>query len=143
MTISRREFLKTTVASGVIAAAPFPITAQKTTRKYRTALIGTGWWGVNILREAMASGQSTVVGLCDVDSRAFPGALDEVRKSTGDTPKTYRDYRELLAAEKPEIVIVGTPDHWHALQMIAAVEAGAHVYVEKPISHTVLEGAPW
>jgi predicted dehydrogenase len=140
MTISRREFLKTTMASGVIAAAPLPITAQKTTRKYRTALIGTGWWGANILREAMASGQSTVVGLCDVDTRAFPGALDEVRKATGDTPKTYRDYREMLAAEKPEVVIVGTPDHWHALQMIAAVESGAHVYVEKPVSHTVLEG---
>jgi predicted dehydrogenase len=140
MTISRRAFLKTTVASGVMVAAPFPITAQKTTRRYRTALIGTGWWGKNILREAMASGRSTVVGLCDVDGRAFPEGLDLVRTGTGDTPKTYKDYRELLASEKPEIVIVATPDHWHPLQMIAAVEAGAHVYVEKPIGHTILEG---
>ncbi|HID23197.1 MAG TPA: Gfo/Idh/MocA family oxidoreductase, partial [Planctomycetaceae bacterium] len=55
-------------------------------------------------------------------------------------PPTYHDYRELLKQEQPEIVIIGTPDHWHALTMIEAVRCGAHVYVEKPISRDVLEG---
>ena len=58
----------------------------------------------------------------------------------GAAPRKYKDFRELLAKEKPEIVIVGTPDHWHPLITIAAVQAGAHVYVEKPISHNLLEG---
>jgi predicted dehydrogenase len=140
MSMNRRTFLKHSLATGVLAAAPLPITAQKTTRKYRTALIGTGWWGSNILREAMRAGESEVVALCDVDTRQFVPVLAEVAKLTGDRPETYRDYRELLAAEKPEIVIVATPDHWHPLACIAAVESGAHVYVEKPICHTVLEG---
>jgi predicted dehydrogenase len=63
-----------------------------------------------------------------------------VTKLNGDKPKIYGDYRELLSREKPEIVIVATPDHWHPLITIAAVQQGAHVYVEKPISHTVMEG---
>lgn len=140
MSIDRRTFLKQSLATSVLAAAPLPITAQKTTRKYRTALIGSGWWGTNILREAMRAGQSQVVALCDVDTRQFAPVLAEVGTLTGDRPKTYADYRELLATEKPEIAIVATPDHWHPLACIAAVESGAHVYVEKPVCHTILEG---
>ncbi|HVR71725.1 MAG TPA: Gfo/Idh/MocA family oxidoreductase [Vicinamibacteria bacterium] len=107
---------------------------------YRTALIGSGWWGMNILRAALASGTSRAVALCDVDRAALDAAAEEVGKLTGAAPARYGDYRELLDKEKPEIVIVGTPDHWHALNMIAAVRAGAHVYVEKPIGHTIREG---
>src|SRR5262249_37526294 len=55
-------------------------------------------------------------------------------------PRTYSDYRKMLAEKDLDIVLIGTPDHWHALQMIAAVEAGADVYVQKPISVDVLEG---
>jgi predicted dehydrogenase len=109
-------------------------------KRYRTALVGTGWWGMNILGEAMASGQSQVVALCDVDENQLNPALDKVVKLSGDQPKRYKDYREMLAREKPEICIVATPDHWHALCMIDAVKSGAHVYVEKPICHTVREG---
>src|SRR5262249_46933197 len=108
-------------------------------RKYRTALIGTGWWGMNLLREALAAGQSKVVALCDVDAKALEVSAEEVNGLTGDKPKTYPDFRQLLDKEKPEIVIIATPDHWHALMTIAAVKAGAHVYVEKPTGHTILE----
>ncbi len=140
--MNRRHFLHASAAAGAIAALPFSIRgAEKSgTRKFRTALIGCGWWGNNILREAMASGACDVVALCDVDARQFELTLKNVAAGTGDTPKLYKDYRDLLAEAKPEIVIVGTPDHWHALPMIAAVKAGAHVYVEKPIGHTVMEG---
>lgn len=110
------------------------------TRPYRTALIGSGWWGKNILREAIAAGESKVVALCDVDQQMLAEAAAEVEKLNGDKPKKYGDFRELLAKEKPEIVIVATPDHWHPLITIAAVQQGAHVYVEKPISHTINEG---
>jgi predicted dehydrogenase len=93
-----------------------------------------------ILRTAMQVGNIKVVALCDADENFLNPAADEVEKLSGDKPKKYRDYRELLEKEKPEIVIVATPDHWHPLITIAAVRAGAHVYVEKPIGHTINEG---
>jgi len=139
MAFHRRHFLAASAAAGLALAAPAVHTAERT-GKYRTALIGSGWWGMNILREAIAAGQSKVVALCDVDQNQLNPAVANVEKLCGDRPRRYGDFRELLQKEKPEIVIVGTPDHWHALIMIAAVEAGAHVYVEKPISHTILEG---
>lgn len=140
--MNRRSFLQSTAAASALAALPFSLRAAQKSggRKYRTALIGCGWWGNNILREAMASGSCEIVALCDVDSRQFEATQKNVSAGTGETPKTFKDYREMLASAKPEIVIVGTPDHWHALPMIAAVKAGAHVYVEKPIGHTVMEG---
>ncbi len=140
--LTRRTFLQKSAATAALAAAPFSIRAAEKSggKKFRTVLIGCGWWGTNILREAMASGSCEVVALCDVDSRQFEPTLKNVAGGTGDTPKLYKDYRECLAKEKADIAIIGTPDHWHALPMIAAVKAGAHVYVEKPISHTVAEG---
>ncbi len=140
--MNRRHFLQSSSAAAAFAALPFHVrSAEKSAgRKFRTVLIGCGWWGNNILREAMASGSCEIVGLCDVDARQFEGTLAHVRTGTGDTPKTFKDYRELLAQTKPEIAIIGTPDHWHALPAIAAMEAGAHIYVEKPIGHTVAEG---
>jgi predicted dehydrogenase len=88
----------------------------------------------------VASGRCQVVALVDVDRRQLERCAAEAARWTSDKPKHYEDYREMLAAEKPDIAIVATPDHWHALPMIAAVKAGAHVYVEKPIGHTIMEG---
>jgi len=133
--MDRRRFLKSSWAANVAV-----LSAQSSTKKYRTALVGTGWWGMNILRTAMESGGCQVVGMCDVDPNQLHVAAAEVTKLSGEQPKKYKDYRELLAKEKPEIAIVATPDHWHALVTIAAVKAGAHVYVEKPIGHTIQEG---
>ena len=116
-----------------------PLWAQAQSQ-YRTAIIGAGWWGNNILRCAMEAGSSKVVAIADVDDAALDATEAEVRKLSSDTPKRYKDYREMLAKEKPEICIVATPDHWHALAAIAAMKSGAHVYVEKPISHTLKEG---
>jgi predicted dehydrogenase len=137
----RRQFLKTAALSAVSSVAGPVIMAQaKGERRYRTALIGTGWWGMNILGEAMRAGRSTIVALCDVDQRLVNPARDRVEKETGSKPNIYSDFRELLEREKPEIVIVATPDHWHPLITIAALRSGAHVYVEKPVGHTIGEG---
>jgi len=139
MAINRRSFLKNSVISGLAFAAPTLLRAGSN-GKYRTALIGSGWWGMNIARAALQSGECTIVAMCDVDANQLNPAAAEIEKLSGDKPKKYKDYREMLEREKPQIVIVGTPDHWHPLITIAAVRAGAHVYVEKPISHTVKEG---
>ncbi len=95
---------------------------------------------MNILRTAIAAGESDIVAMCDVDRNQLLPAVAAVETLTGNRPRVYADYRELLAAEQPEIAIVATPDHWHALIAIAAIEAGADVYLEKPISHTIDEG---
>jgi predicted dehydrogenase len=138
MNLTRRHFIKSSAATAVAFNA-IPILGADAGRKYRTALIGSGWWGMNILREAMAAGQSKVVALCDVDPQALDAAAEHTREGSGDQPKKYRDFRELLDKEKPEIVIIATPDHWHALIAIAALKAGAHLFVEKPTGHTVRE----
>jgi predicted dehydrogenase len=140
MAITRREFVRASAAAGALLAAPAVITAAKAEQRYRTALVGSGWWGMNIFREALGSGQCQAVALCDVDDNQLEPALAEVGKLTRDQPKPYKDFRLLLERERPEIVIVATPDHWHPLAAIAAVKAGAHVYVEKPICHTINEG---
>ena len=135
MEFTRRAF----IASGAaLAAAPF-VHAAGRREKFRTALIGSGWWGKNILKEAMAAGRSKVVALCDVDANALEVASEQVKTLSGDQPKTYIDFRDMLDKEKPEIVLIATPDHWHALTAIASLKAGAHVFVEKPTGHTVNE----
>jgi len=139
----RRTFLKSSLAAGAVlgtALAAPAVHARSRVRRYRTALVGTGWWGMNILHEAVASGQCEVVGLCDVDASQLQAAAEKLRPQTADQPRHYSDFRELLDREKPEICIVATPDHWHPLITIAAVRSGAHVYVEKPIGHTIREG---
>jgi predicted dehydrogenase len=132
--LNRRHFLQTSLLAG---AAPFVRGAEQ--GKFRTALIGCGWWGKNILREALGSGRCKIVALADVDANALEVAGEQVNDLSGDTPKPYRDYRELLAKEKAEVVIIATPDHWHALNTIDALKTGAHVFVEKPTGHTVNE----
>jgi predicted dehydrogenase len=94
---------------------------------------------MNILAEAVKYGQSEVVALCDADENQLETSADELSALTSDAPKKYRDYRDMLERENVEIAIVATPDHWHALQSIAAVQAGAHVFVEKPTGHTIQE----
>ncbi len=138
--MNRRQFLQTSAALAASSyAAPY-VKAQDKAGTYTTALVGSGWWGTNIVREALRSGRCKLVAVCDVDARQMDKALAEVKQVSGDEPKRYADYRELLQQEKPQIVINATPDHWHALVTIDAVKSGAHVYVEKPISHTIMEG---
>ncbi len=136
--MQRRRFLSAASAAAAFSAVPI-IRAQDGMKKYRTALIGSGWWGMNILREAMASGQVNCVALADVDPAKLDEAAEEVKELSGAEAKKYPDYREMLEKEKPDIAIIATPDHWHALQTIAALKAGAHVFVEKPTAHTVNE----
>src|SRR5579871_3638797 len=119
--MNRRRFLAAAGAAPLLLGGTRPFAAARADgRKYRTALIGSGWWGMNILREAVAAGRSKVVALCDVDSRSLATAGDEINDLNGEKPKVYQDFRDLFDREKPEVAIVATPDHWHALITIAA-----------------------
>src|SRR4051794_3834789 len=135
--MKRRAFLRSTAAGIFLANAPFILGQERTT--YQTALIGSGWWGKNILKEAAASKRCQIVALCDVDGNGLEVSGDQVNAWDGESPKTYKNHLELLEKEKPDVVIIATPDHWHALQTIDALKAGSHVFVEKPTGHTVNE----
>lgn len=138
MSLPRRHFLQSTLAAGAVLSSP-AIHAAAKGKQYRTALIGSGWWGMNILKEAMASGSVKVVALADADQDVLELAAEKVSSLSNDKPNIYKDVRELLAKEQIEIAIIASPDHWHALHAIDAIAAGAHVFVEKPTGHTILE----
>ncbi|MGY6522866.1 MAG: Gfo/Idh/MocA family protein [Mongoliitalea sp.] len=108
----------------------------------RVAVIGTGWYGKSDLFRLLQIASCEVVALCDVDRIQLEEAatLLAQRQSQSNPPQLYKDYRELFKNHALDITIIGTPDHWHALQTIAALEAGSHVYVQKPVSVDVLEG---
>jgi predicted dehydrogenase len=138
--MNRRVFLQTGTALFLSAA-----TAQAAgfrTQPLRVGLIGSGWYGKIDLFRLMQVAPVEVVSLCDADSRMLAEAADMVaqRQASGRRPRTYGDYRQMLAEGDLDIVLIGTPDHWHALQAIAAMQAGAHVYLQKPISVDVVEG---
>ena len=137
--MNRRHFINCTAAS-LAFSGPY-ILGQTSDRIYRAALIGSGWWGMNLLREGLESKRLKCVAVGDVDERAREASADEVDGLTGAKPKAYKDYRELLEKEKPDIVIIATPDHWHSLISVAALKSGAHVLVEKPTGHTVKESS--
>src|SRR5258705_638473 len=86
MTQSRRRFLKTATAASLAFNAIPIFGADSPTRKYRTALVGCGWWGNNILGEAMASAEGKITALCDVDQRRLNSTAQHVNEKTGATP---------------------------------------------------------
>ena len=110
--------------------------------KKRVALIGAGWYGKVDLLRLIQTAPVDVVGLCDADSKMLNEAADLVatRQVSKKRPPTFKNYQELLDQEKPEIVLIATPDHWHALPAIAAIKAGADLYLQKPVSVDIAEG---
>ena len=141
MQTNRRNFLAASAMSGLALACP-PVSAQAGTKKHRVALIGCGWYGTSDLLRLIQVAPVEVVGLCDPDRNMLATTSDLVcrRQKLSKGPQTFGDYRVMLKETRPELVLIGSPDHWHALQLIAAVEAGADVYVQKPISVDVIEG---
>jgi predicted dehydrogenase len=135
--MNRRDFLRAGAAGLALSSAAFA-----DSKPPRAALIGCGWYGKSDLLRLIQVAPVDVVSLCDVDKKMLAEAADLVaeRQVSKKKPRTYGDYRALLREKDFDIILIGTPDHWHALPMIAAVEAGADVYVQKPISVDVAEG---
>src|SRR5881227_1853651 len=129
--MNRRQFLHAGAATLALSAAG-GYAAEFADRKFRVGLIGTGWYGKIDLLRLIQVAPVEVVSLCDVDKEMLAKAADLVsqRQASKKKPRTYGDYREMLKEKDLDIVLVGTPDHWHALTMIAAVESGADVYCQ-------------
>ncbi len=140
--MKRRHFLQAGAAASLAAGALPSSWAFDDGKTRRVGLIGTGWYGKADLLRLIQVAPVEVVSLCDVDQKMLTGAGEIVasRQKSGKTPRLFHDYREMLKPKDLDIVLIATPDHWHALPMIAAVESGADVYVQKPISVDVAEG---
>ncbi len=140
--IDRRTLLKGAGASLALAALNSTgLNVFHFEKKLRVGLIGTGWYGKSDLFRLMQVAPIDVIALCDVDKNKLEEAATMVvQRSKAGKPRLYGDYRKMLAENGFDIILIGTPDHWHALQTIEALKAGANVYVQKPISVDVIEG---
>jgi predicted dehydrogenase len=140
--MNRRDALSTSGLALAASLYPAGVHFADVAKPKRAGLIGCGWYGKCDLLRLMQVADVDVVSLCDVDKKMLDGAAKLVgeRQKVKKKPRLYGDYRKMLAEKDLDIVLIGTPDHWHALPMIEAVAAGADVYVQKPISVDVAEG---
>jgi predicted dehydrogenase len=136
----RRDFLKTSAA--VALAAPAVLQAQNANDKLNIGWIGVGtrgYAGLDWLHKA-APENVAVTAICDTYTGHLARAKDRIQTIYGITPKTYNDYRDLLADKSIDAVFIMTPEHLHHDMTIAALRAGKNVYIEKPLAHTIEEG---
>ncbi|MCM4164150.1 MULTISPECIES: Gfo/Idh/MocA family protein [unclassified Arenibacter] len=146
---SRRSFIKKTAASSAFIATA-GILPQFSAKSYARILgandrINVSMMGVNSRGNALAQNfasqkNSEVIHLCDVDSRVVLKCLDSLKDRQDRKPKTYADFRKSLESRDVDAIVIAAPDHWHAPASLLAMEAGKHVYVEKPCSHNPNEG---
>ena len=140
--INRRAFLQTASAGFALSALGAYGGELINQKPRRVGLIGAGWYGKSDLWRLIQVAPVEVVAICDPDQHMLAGAIElaSQRQKSKKSPRGYADYREMLRQEQFDLVLVGSPDHWHALHATAAIAAGADVYLQKPISVDVLEG---
>ena len=159
--ISRRRFLEDSLfaaaaatfasscasRSGTVGAgAPGAITSGTAAKAaapsdlLRVAVVGVNGRGMAHVRDFAKRKDVQVAAICDVDEQAFTKAHDAVLKATGKAPVFERDLRKLLEDRSIDVISVATPNHWHSLAAVWAIQAGKDVYLEKPVSHNVHEG---
>ncbi len=135
---SRRNFLK----GAALAVAPAVLPALGANDKVTVGWIGTGSRGMHVMNQMYKAVPESVVvtAVCDTFQGALAAGKDNVQTKGGNTPKTYTDYRELLADPSIDVVFITTPEHLHHEMAIAALRAGKNIYLEKPLAHTIEEG---
>ncbi len=137
--ISRRDFSKSAalgVASLAMSAGPMVRNVMGANDRISVGLIGSGGMGQADLRDFLRTGQVDCVAVAD----PYEPNRDAGIMMTNGAAKGYNDFREVLDRKDIDAVIIATPDHWHAIPMIMACQAGKDVYMEKPLSHTLVEG---
>ena len=143
----RRLFLKGGMSAAALAAASHA-SAQQAADQPRTSpndkvvlgIMGVNGRGAAIARGMAAAGSTDIAYICDVDSRALGRVTDAVAKDQGRRPNDVTDFRRILDDDRVDVLVCAAPNHWHAPATILACNAGKHVYVEKPCSHTPAEG---
>jgi predicted dehydrogenase len=143
--LTRRNFIRrsaiTTAGIGLtgIISSRAMGTGLSPSDKINVALIGCRNHGFSILRSHLEYDDVNCVALCDIDAGVLNNRLADVRKDYNQTPKIYKDFRKMLEQKDIDAVIIGTPDHWHCIQLVYCLQAGKDVYVEKPLANTIAE----
>lgn len=137
--MQRRTFLLG-AAGGVGSLAMSRHAKAFPSERLRVGVMGAGGRAFSLLSTFSSNPNAEVVAIADIDSRRLPRAVEAIRKHQGSAPKTHRDFRKLIDDKSIDALVVGTPDHWHAIPTILACLAGKDVYVEKPDSHNIIEG---
>ena len=135
----RRTFLQT-ASVGAATVATGAASAQAANDRLILGVIGAGGMGGNHIRNLVGRKDVRIAYVCDVDQNRLASMANLVEKSSGVAPKAVKDLRHVLADKRVDAVFIATPDHWHAPAAILALEAGKHVYVEKPCCHNIREG---
>jgi predicted dehydrogenase len=133
--MDRRRFGRT-AAAAAIGTALGARRVLGANDRVRVGFIAVGNRGDQVLDGFLAHRDAEVVAICDI----YQPYVDFAARKVGGQPKQFKDYRQMLDMKDLDAVVINTPDHWHALQMIHACEAGKDVYVEKPLSLVVNEG---
>jgi predicted dehydrogenase len=138
--LNRRSFLKTSaVAVSGLSALTAARAADQPNERIRLAVLGVHGRGKDHLRGFAGLKDAEIAYVCDPDENIVPAAL-KVLPSGHPTPRVEKDLRRVLGDKDVDAVVIATPDHWHALATVWACQAGKHVYVEKPVSHNLVEG---
>jgi len=141
---SRRSFLKkaaiTSAGIGLVPAFSTTLAGCAPSDRINIGLIGCNGMGFSNLSAFLQNPEVECIALCDIDEEVLNRRASDVEKIRGKRPENlYSDWRRVIDNQDINLVIVGTPDHWHCLQMVAACEAGKDVYCEKPIARTIEE----
>jgi predicted dehydrogenase len=138
--MNRRDFIQ--LGAAALVGSRLPSFGQRMDVHKRVGIIGPGWYGKSDLLRMVQVAPIEVVSMCDVDKRMLSDAADLVatRQISKKRPRTFSDYRQMLDAGNLDIVLIDTPDHWHALPMIEAAKRGLDIWVQKPISVDIVEG---
>ena len=137
---TRRTFLKQTGLAAAAFAAHTTTARAASDQRIGVAVIGTGGMGSAHVRQLAGRPDTRVEYVCDVDRQRLESAAKQVESTSGRPPQAVTDLRRVLDAPEVQAVFIATPDHWHTPAALLALEAGKHVYVEKPCCHNVREG---
>jgi predicted dehydrogenase len=144
MKSTRRNFIKTAsvLAAGSVLPLESIIAARKPVsalEKVRVGLIGANGMGYSDLASFLKNPEVECIAMCDIDRNVLTNRTNDLIKLGFAKPKLYVDYRKMLENKDIDVVIIGTPDHWHCLTLVNSLEAGKHAYVEKPIGNSIAE----
>ncbi|HEY2250115.1 MAG TPA: Gfo/Idh/MocA family oxidoreductase, partial [Planctomycetaceae bacterium] len=137
---NRREFLRQAGLGAAVFTAGTATARAAAGDPLVLGVIGPGGMGMNHTRLLASRKDVKIAYVCDVDSDRVAAAAKEVEMRSGSSPKTTKDMRQVLDDRSVDAVFIATPDHWHAPAAVLALDAGKHVYVEKPCCHNIREG---
>ncbi len=139
---SRRRFLSGSLAAAAaVSIGPYVSRGQSPNEKLGVAVVGVGGRGGDHLSAFVGDPRTTVLYIVDIDEKIGQDRCQKVAEKQGVAPKYVRDMREAFADPNVRVVSTATPNHWHALCGVWAMQAGKDVYIEKPVSHEIAAGS--